>query len=29
MSKEQTFLEFDKLQKELTDIMDARDSKRF
>ena len=29
MSQDQVFLEFDKLQKELTDIMDARDNKRF
>ena len=29
MSQEQAFLEFDKLQKELEDIMDARDNKRF
>lgn len=29
MSQEQGFLEFDKLQKELQDIMDSRDSKRF
>lgn len=29
MSQDQSFLEFDKLQKELKEIMDARDSKRF
>jgi ribosomal protein S18 len=29
MSQEQVFLKFDKLQKELQDIMDSRDSKRF
>ncbi len=29
MLQEQDFLEFDKVQKELTDIMDARDNKRF
>jgi hypothetical protein len=29
MFQDQPFLEFDKIQKELTDIMDARDDKRF